>query len=129
MFLAFESLFAMVAFGGLFLSGLTLGQQLFFGGGLLLLAAMRDFRSLQAETQFELLYRSVASGLQALERSGGNPDSHRVTEAVRSVEAKITRHTSSMHLHGGAFHLLKYALWVAGGWFAVDLLLPHLRTA
>jgi hypothetical protein len=126
MFLLFESVLAIAAFAGLFLSGFPLAQQVFFGCGLLLLVAVRDFGNVREETQFELLYRSLASGMQALERSGGNPDSYRVTDAVRNEQAKVTQHSGDMHFHGGTFHVLKYAFWVVGGYMAAYRFVPFL---
>ena len=128
MLLFLESLFAIAAYAGLCLSAFPLPEKIFFGTGLLLLAALVDFRNLQADTHFEMVYRSVTNGLQALERSGGNPESYRVMDAIRAEENKVAAHTSAHQFNGAVFALLKYALWVAAGWALGSYVLPHYLT-
>jgi hypothetical protein len=127
MLLLLEALIGAAAFAGFFMSNFGWAERWFFAGGLLLLAAMRDFRSLQEDLHFEMLYRSLTAATQALERSGGDPDSHRVADAIRTVEAKVTRHRGDLHLTGASLMFIKYAFWVAGGWGAAAYLSPYLH--
>jgi hypothetical protein len=126
MFLLLEALLGAAAFAGLFLSNFGIAEQFFFAGGLLLLACMHDFRTLQDDVHFEMLYRSLTAAATALERSGGNPESYRVADAIRSAEMKVSKHGNEWHVNGATLVLLKYAFWVLGGWGAAAYLLPHL---
>jgi hypothetical protein len=124
-----EALIGAAAFAGLFVSNFGVGERFFLAGGLLLVASMRDFRSLQDDIHFEMLYRSLTAASQALERSGGDPDSHRVVDAIRSAEARVLQHTGELRFNGASFLLVKYALWVAAGWGAASVVAPYLRMA
>ncbi|MDB5897553.1 MAG: hypothetical protein JWP22_41 [Ramlibacter sp.] len=127
MFLLIEALIGAAAFAGLFVSGFGLAERLFFGAALLLLAAMRDFRALQDDLHFEMLYRSLTAAAHALERSGGDPESYRVAEAIRAAEAKASKHGNALHLDGATLLFVKYAFWLLGGWAAAAYVVPHLH--
>jgi hypothetical protein len=126
MFLLFEALLGASAFAGLYLSNFDYAAKWFLGGGLLLLACLHDLRALQDDVHFEMLYRSLTAATTALERSGGDPESYRVADAIRNAEMKVSKHGSEWHINGATLVTLKYAFWVLGGWGVAAYVLPHL---